>query len=156
MIAGGAGAEQLVPIPPSDRVFTVTEIKNFWVNALRKLPMPKKPSGLHPEAQEEWRRNLNRRRAFVNSVRAGDYDTQAVIVQLGHNTEAWRWRGEEEKAEATLKKLRMRQEHLARMELLEMQRRAATTQIEALENLKAIEIELSALRSSCSHACCTH
>lgn len=158
MLAGSAGAGEFpdLPVPPSDRILTAGEVKNFWVNAVRALPVPNEPSGLHPGAQARWRRNLERRLDFVEAVRAGAHDTRAELVRLEHNREAWRRRGDEAQAAAAANRMRDLREHLARLETLRSQRQAARAQVETARTLEAIEAELAALRASCPHSCCTH
>jgi hypothetical protein len=145
-----------LPIPPSDRILTVEEVKNFWINSVQCLPVPPEPSGLHPRAKEQWRDGLRRRQSFVRAVRSGVHDTRAIQVQLRHNARTWRLRGNEDEADTVTKQLRKLREHLARMNALKAQRRSALAQIAATEKLAAIEAELAALRSSCSSGCCSH
>lgn len=155
-LAFGAKAEAFpnLPIKPSERILTSQEVKNGWVNATRALPIPSKPTGLHPKAQAEWRNGLERRKAFILAVESGVHDKRAEVIALEHNIGAWRLRGEEAKAVETEERLRELLEHHARLETLELQRRAALAQITTAERLRAVEAELSALRSSCTHACC--
>lgn len=155
-VAAPAGDFPDLVIPPSDRVLSMQEVKNHWINTVRDLPIPRKPNGLHPQARERWRANLQKRQDFIEAVRSGTHDTRAELARLEHNAEAWRRQGNEERAAATTTQLRGLREHLARLELLEVQRQAALAQIEASRQLAAIQAELDALRSSCSHACCAH
>lgn len=71
-----------LPIPPSDGVLTGQEVKNIWISAVKDLPIPRKPNGLHLRAQERCRANLQKRQAFINAVRAGTHDTRAELARL--------------------------------------------------------------------------
>lgn len=143
-------------IPPSDRVLSVQEVKNFWINTIKKMPIPNKPTGLHPEKRHQWHAKLEWRKGFISDVRNGVYDTNAKLVQLKHNADAWHRQGNEKKSQVAKVQLREMNEHLARLEVLELQRRAAQAQINAAEKIRALEEEISLLRSSCSHDCCPH
>lgn len=146
---GGLAARSLPAIPPSTRILTTEQVKNYWINSLQHQPVPSKPSGLHPEQQSAWRRNLESLESLIRSVRNGERDTDAKLAQLRHNADAWHQLGNEPEAEAAETKLRVIQGYLALMETLEMQRKAAQSQIDAAERLKGIEAEIAALRASC-------
>lgn len=147
---GGLAAQSLPAIPPSTRILTTDLVKNYWINSLQHKPIPSKPLALHPEQQSAWQRNLESLDFLIRSVRNGERDTDAKLAQLRHNADAWNQLGNEAEAEAAETKLRVIQGYLALMETLEMQRRAAQSQIDAAERVKNIEAEIAALRASCN------
>lgn len=146
---GGLAAQSMPAIPPSTRILTTVQVKSYWVNSLQYLPVPSKPLGLHPQQQSAWQRNLESINSLIRSVRNGDRDTDAKLAQLRHNADAWHQLGNEPEAEAAETKLRLIQGYLALMDTLEMQRRAAQSQIDAAERVKNIEAEIAALRAAC-------
>lgn len=143
-------AQNLPAIPPSERILTTESVRNFWINTLQQQPVPAKPTGLHPEKQAAWQRDLDSRESLIKGIRNGDRNIDAKLAQLRHNAAAWRKQGNETEADAAETKLREIQEHLARLETLEIQRKAAQSQIDAAERLKGIEAEISAIRASCN------
>ncbi len=142
-------ARNLPSIPPSERILTIESVRNFWINSLQQQSIPTKPTGLHPEKQAAWQRNLDSRESLITAIRNGDRNIDARLAQLRHNATAWRKQGNETEAEAAEARLREIQEHLALLETLELQRKAAQSQIDAAERLKGIEAEIAAIRASC-------
>ncbi|MES2661112.1 MAG: hypothetical protein V4689_20995 [Verrucomicrobiota bacterium] len=146
-ITGVLRAEPLPVIPASSRILTTELVKNFWINTLSRKPIPSKPSGLHPEMQAAWQRALDDRRATIQSIESGCRETEARLAMHSHNAAAWRMQGNETAALAAEAELRILHEHLAKLQLLEMQRHAAHAQIDAAERLREIESRLSNLRT---------
>ncbi|MES2922520.1 MAG: hypothetical protein V4819_13285 [Verrucomicrobiota bacterium] len=144
------GAQDLPAIPPSDRILTTESVKNFWLNTLQQQPVPAKPTGLHPEQQAAWQQDLDSRASLIRAIRNGDRNTDAKLAELRHNATAWRQQGNGKDADAAEAKLREIQEHLARLETLEIQRKAAQSQIDAAETLKSIAAEIAAIRECCN------
>lgn len=144
-----ARAQLLPAIPPSGRILTTGDVKNYWLNTLQNQPVPPKPTGLHPERQAGWQRDLDSRESMIRSIRKGDRNIDAKVAELTHNAEAWRRQGNEKEAEAAETKLREIRRHLALLETLELQRQAARSQIDAAERLKGIEARIAELRASC-------
>ena len=149
-LGGRLAAQSLPTIPPSTRILTQEQVKNFWITSLQHQPIPPQPLGLHPERQSAWERSVVALDALIQSVRHGERDIDAKLVQLLHNAGAWHQLGNEKEAEAAEARLREIQGFLALMETLEMQRRAAQSQIDAAERLRDIEAEISALRAACN------
>lgn len=133
-------SEFLPAIPPSDRVITVQEVRNFWINQLLRLPIPAKPSGLYPQEQAAWRSRLNARKATLTAIETGHYGTEAKIAQLTHNAHAWRLKGNETEAKKAETELRSIELQLAKQETLRLQREAAQAQIQCRDDY-AILIE---------------
>lgn len=147
MLPGSLRASDFLPaIPPSDRVITVQEVRNFWINQLLRLPIPTKPSGLYPQEQAAWRSRLNARKATLTAIESGHYGTEAKIVQLTHNAHAWRLKGNETEAKKAETELRNIELHLAKLATLSLQREAAQAQIDSAERIRAIEAEVSTCR----------
>lgn len=146
---GSLAAQNLPAIPPSERILTTESVKNFWINTLQNQPVPAKPTRLHPEQQAAWQRDLDSRESLIRSIRNGDRNIDAKLAQLGHNAAAWRRQGNETEAEAAEAKAREIHIYLARLATLELQRKAAQSQIDAVERLKNIEAEIAAIRASC-------
>ena len=142
-------------IPPSDRVLSVQEVKNFWINTTRMQRIPREPSRLHPDARAKWKRLVAQRQDFIEAIRSGDLDTEAELAQLKHNTVAWRLQGHPEKSEASSRKRRELETHLARLQSLSAQRLAALAQADAAVQIRRLDAERLAMRSSCQKACCT-
>ena len=146
---GSLAAQDLPEIPPSERILTTDSVKNFWLNSLQQQPIPTKPTGLHPEKQEVWQRELDSRESLIKAIRNGERNIDAKLAQLRHNAAAWRRQGNETEAEAAEAKHREIQEHLVLLEILELQRKATKAQIDSAEALKGIEAEIAAIRQSC-------
>lgn len=140
-------AESFPAVPASDRVLTVAEVKNYWVNTIAKRPLPPKPTGLYPEKQAQWQQRVEQRQELMKSVRGGSYDTDAKLAALNHNVEAWRLQGDETKRTEAERQLNEFKEHLARLATLEAQRRAAEAVIEMADRVRSLEAEISSLRS---------
>lgn len=159
LACGWGRAESLPVLPPSTRVLTQQEVKNFWINTLRRKAVPDKPSSLRPGELSSWRAMIRRRGSLILAVRNGDYDTPARLVQLRHNIRAWREQGAEEEALAVEAELQKLEEHLSRMRTLAAQRDAAKAQVDAAESLERIESRLSSIETNCDHSCnhsCSH
>lgn len=147
MLPGSLRASDFLPsIPRSDRVITVQEVRNFWINRLLRLPIPTKPSGLYPQEQAAWRSRLNARKATLTAIESGHYGTEAKIAQLTHNAHAWRLRGNEKEAKNAEAELRRIELHLAKLATLQLQREAAQAQIDSAERIRALEAEVSSCR----------
>ncbi len=140
-------ATVLPEIPPSERILSIEEVRNYWVNTLRGRPVPPRPTGLHPDQQRQWSDMVRARQHLIERARQGEFDDQAAFVALRHNANAWRMRGDEEQAEKIEAKLRALEIHRKQLEVLETQRRAALAQIEMAERVAALESRLSSLRS---------
>jgi hypothetical protein len=141
-------AAPMPDLPSSERILTLENVRSYWINTLQARPIPTKPLGLHPERQSEWQRKLNQRNALIESLRRGDYDTDANLAALRHNAAVWRQQGKLAEAEAADARIREINEHLSRMATLEMQRRAAQSQIDSAQRLKEMAAALSELNSS--------
>jgi hypothetical protein len=144
----GPEADKLPVLPEPQRVLTIRDVKNYWLNTLAAAPIPPRPLGLHPEEQRAWDRAVARRKDCIAAIKRGDYDTEARLAQFEHNIVAWRNSGDEKKARAEERKLLELREHIARMETMEEQKRAAAAQLEANQRLQRIEAEVSSLRSA--------
>ena len=149
-------AGTLPNLPEADRILTMEEVKNYWINHLRQSPVPPKPNGLHPEDQRAWQADIETRKSLIQSIRNGDYDIHAKLAQLHQNANFWKTRKNDSDAEAAEGKIRELQEYLARLETLETLRKAAQSQIDAADRLKTIEAEISAIRRSCSEHDSSH
>ena len=149
------GMESLPTIPASDRILTVEQVRNFWINSLLRKPIPPKPSGLYPRQQATWRYQLATRQAAITAIESNQYATEARMAQLSHNSAAWRRRGNEVEANKCDAELRKIELHLAELETLSMQRAAAQAQIDAAERIKQLEATISSL-SQCHDHCSSH
>lgn len=136
----------LPSIPRSERVITLKEVRNFWINQLLRLPIPTKPSGLYPQAQAAWRCRLNARIATLTAIESGHYGTEAKIAQLTHNANAWRLKGNENEAKKSEAELRDLELHLAKLATLSLQREAAQAQIDSAARIRALEAEVASWR----------
>ena len=143
-------AGELPSLPISSRVLTEAEVKNYWVNTIRKRPVPPKPTRLHMDALGKWQADLNERVTMVESIRGGACDLEARLACLAHNTDAWELQGEPEKARKTEQRLLRLREHLAKMAALEARRRAAEQAIADAARIRALESEISQLRQEIS------
>jgi len=139
-------SDELPPIPASDRVITLREVRNFWINTLLKRPIPPKPSGLYPREQAAWICRMNERKAMLDAIEVGHFGTEARMAQLAHNAHAWRLKGNEKEAKMAESELRTIETHLSKLSTLNLQRLAAEAQIESAERLRAIEAGMSSWR----------
>lgn len=152
-------AADLAPLPPSDRIHSTEEVKHFWLNVLRHQPLPPKSTGLHPEKQRARDREIARRSKLMKEIRAGAHDIDARLASLEHNLGAWKLKGNQEAAKETEEELRSLNEHLAKVAALNAQRELALKASAAIDQIEALEAEISALRqeianSATSVACC--
>lgn len=154
VLASGWGrAESLPVLPPSTRVLSQQEVKNFWINTLRRKAVPDKPSSLRPGELAAWKGMIRRRGSLILAIRNGEHDTPARLVQLRHNIRAWREQGADAEALAVEAELQKLEEHLSRMRTLAAQRDAAEAQVDAAESLDRIEAKLSTIDTTCNHSC---
>ena len=134
-------------IPPSERILSLDEVKNFWIHSLRGRPIPPKPSGLYPERIAAWRSALRSRRDRIEAIRGGIHDTEARLAQLAHNAEAHRRRGDEAGRHRSERELFELREHLATLAKLQAERRAAQDLSRAARQVDALASEVSSLRA---------
>ena len=84
-----SSAVELPEIPKSERVLSLQEVKNFWVN---KLPSPKEPSRLDRDYHKlivSHHQQVGERHRLIQAIKAGKYDQLAKIVMLEHNITAY-------------------------------------------------------------------
>lgn len=132
-------------VPPSDRVLSTMEVKDFWVNHLSSQPLAP-PTRLHPETEEARQREIERRDSLIAAIRNGQHDLAARLVSLSHNVEAWTRLGEDNKAYEAERQLLAVREHVARIATLEAQREAAIKLGQAADRVAVMDAELQRLR----------
>ncbi len=140
-------ASDFPAIPDSTRILSREEVKNFWVNHLRRRPLPPRPNGLHPERQRAWDQAIAQRRSRIRAIRNGHHDTRAQLVRLEHNAEAWDRLGLPEQAKEVEARLYTLREHLATIAKLEAEKRLWIRLGEALDRIDELEREISNLRA---------
>ncbi len=140
-------AVSLPDIPPTDRVLTREEVKNFWLNALRAQPLPPKPTRLHMDKLRAWEARLESRKNLMAEIRGGLHDTNARLASLSHNVEAWKLLGNPAKSREAELELMALKEHLAKLETLEAQRRAAEQVVAMSNRISELQAEIDSLRS---------
>lgn len=147
LVATPALALELPGIPPSDRILSLEQVRNFWINSIRGARMPPRPNGLHPKEQEKWDRQLAERRRLVRAIREGTHDTRAQLARLEHNAAAWDRLGDDTRAAQAEERLHALREHLAKLAELEERRRLWVKLGESLDRIDALEAEISSLRA---------
>ena len=150
LISTSSGQQNFPQIPPSDRILTVTEVQNYWVHQLSNKPLPKKPTGLHPEKQAKWRNFVAQRNSFIASIQAGQFKTKATLAQLRHNSAAYTALKQDDEAAKTLAQLRDLEAHLEKMKTLRLQQDAAKKELADSKKLAALRNEISQLESEVS------
>jgi hypothetical protein len=156
LLACSLKAGNLPSVPPSDRVLSTEEVKNYWLNAIPKKKLPPKANGLHPEDQAHRERVIQQRKNLMQQVRQGVHDTDAKLATLAHNVDAHTKRGEDQKAKHAEERLFALREHLSKLATLEVQRETARKLAEAHDQIAGLESEISALRQTISSQTCTN
>ncbi len=133
-------------LPPSDRVLSTTEVKNFWMDHLQSQPLTPPTTLLHPEKEEARQREIARRDDLITAIREGQHDLAARLVCLSHNVEAWNRRGDDSKSYEAERQLLAVREHVARIATLEAQREAAVKLGQAADRVAVMDAELQRLR----------
>ena len=144
--------ESLPPIPASARILTLEEVQNYWVNQLSKKPLPKKPTGLHPEKQAQWRTIVAQRNSFIASIQAGQCKTRATLAQLRHNSAAYTALKQDDKAKKTTAQLQDLEVHLENIKTLRLQQEAARKELADSKKLDALQNRIDQLESQLSQS----
>lgn len=148
--AGASEASFFRRPPVADRILTVEEMRNFWINS---LPVPREPRIDEPGYGPAWRDYAGRIENYRSQVRAiseGFYDAEAQRFVLEHNREVWLRRGDLARAEGLERELevlmRFREERRREREL-RGERQMLLKKVAALEaQMVAMERELQQLR----------
>ena len=103
------------------------------------------------------------RRAFIGSIKAGQFKTEATLAQLRHNHATYLALKKDDEAEKTLAQLRKLEVHLEEMRTLRLQQEAAkrsiadSKKLDALSNqVTQLEAEVSELESDSDSSTSTH
>lgn len=150
-----SGDVALPVIPPSNRILSVKQVTNYWVNTLLSTRLPPQPNGLYPKKQQAWKSMCYQYNSKIRSIQNGNYNDEAQCVQLAHNAAAWRILGNEQEALKCESHLRSLQLHHAKIATLGMQRNAAHAQIQAAETLterssSSYNTSIIIIKDSCS------
>ena len=140
-------------IPASTRILTAKEVQNFWFNYYRRLPLPPKPNGLHPEQLPAWRSAVNKRTSLLKKLHAGEYYQKAQLIALRHNIDAYQKLGKQEQVQSLSSELRLFELHQAQMNMTKAQTQKAEAEAAAAEQVgKAAQaVEAAAKQSSQNH-----
>lgn len=139
-------AAEFPVVPASNRILTTTEVTNFWINSLKKQPLPPEPTRLYPKKAEARKRIIAKRKGLISQIRSGQHDIAARLVCLSHNVEAWNRLGDEAKANETETQLFKLREHIAKLATLEAQREAAIKVGETADRMSALSAEIDQLK----------
>lgn len=96
--AATARAQNFPQIPESQRVLSLLEVKNYWVN---RLPRPTEPGRLdrgYKTLIVEYHQRVGERHRLIQAIQAGTYDRLAKVVMLRHNIQAFRLKGDDASA----------------------------------------------------------
>ncbi|BCX48483.1 hypothetical protein HAHE_23910 [Haloferula helveola] len=151
-LARASGA--LPEIPRSDRVLSLDEVKNYWINTLCRAPLPAKGNGLHPEQQQRRVAAEQQILDRIRQIREGKHDTAAQLARLAHNADAYDKLGDAAAAGETEARLFALREHLAKLAKLEAERALAEKLDEELDRIDSLEAEISSLKSQINSLSC--
>ncbi|MFT5857006.1 MAG: hypothetical protein ACI8XO_004264 [Verrucomicrobiales bacterium] len=132
-----ASAQSLPEIPHSQRVISLEEVKNYWVN---HLPEPREPSRLAREYYRlnvQYHQQVGARHRLIQAISAGKQDAYAKLVMLRHNVVAYRLKGQDDQVLAL-------SEELEKLEAIVAKEKAENEQAERLERLIAATERLAA------------
>lgn len=146
-------AQILPSLPPSDRVLSREEVKNFWIHHLRRSPLPPRGNGLHPEKQQRHAAAKEAILRQIARIHLGHFDIQARLAQLEHNVEAHERRGETDLAETTEIRLFRLREHLLNLARLEAEIELARKLDDHLDRIDALESQIDTLRQQIQTDC---
>jgi ubiquinone biosynthesis protein Coq4 len=154
LVVASLRAADLPAIPPSDKILTVEQVKNYWLNAIPKTKLPAKGNGLHPEQQAARAQAITRLRTQMTEIKQGRHDIDARVASLVHNVDAYTKLGEEEKAKMAEERLFALREHLSKLATLEVQRDTARKLGEATDRIASLEREINTLQQTISSQAC--
>ena len=152
-------AQQGLPsLPTASQIFSVEDIKQYWLHKLSQKPLPPRPNSENSVILRSWQESIQAHNSMLDSIRQGELDDYARLVQLTHNEKAYRNLGMNEKAQATAEKLgRLQQQklahkqtqelHQAQLETFKLQQRAAQAQVTTSQEIRRLREDFATLQA---------
>ena len=151
-------AQGLPTLPTASQVFSVEDVKQYWLYRLSQKEQPPRPDTENSVVLRSWQETIQAHHALENSIQEGEFDEYARTVQLTHNEKAYRELGMVEKAQAAALELnRMQQQelaqkqtqelHQAQIDTLKLQQQAAQAQLSTAQELRLLRQDLANLQA---------